>query len=263
MIDKKILVILGILVVVVIAFSIFLFFQSQPTALTTLKKPCPLECCDDDIYLKKGCESGYECKSYQCIFLDSDDDGLSDAEERTIKTDYRLYDSDGDTLSDYDEVKILNTNPLNPNTDNDRYRDNEDSNPTTLNTAKIEIQSLDKAWRWNYDNLIILAGTLKLGGSLNPDMVIADPSVTLMVSNSGDDYTAYVNLDLVFEISNKEIYKEYLSLGRFDRSENKVKKIQRELRLVDIPQAILDSLTNQTTPNWNIKIENLEYEKWG
>lgn len=254
------LIILSILIILLTA-SIFILFPLQPTALAIEKEPCPYECCVNDNYLKKGCEKGYDCVDFQCVLKDSDGDRLTDEEEIDLGTDPKLYDSDGDTLSDYDEVEILKTNPLNSNTDGDRYRDNEDTNPNTINTAKIDIQLIDKDWNWNYDNLIILTGTLEVGGSLNPNMAIADPSITIIASNSGDDYTSFVNFDLVFEISDKEIYREYLSLGKFERGEEKTKEVNRELQVKDIPQTLLDTLYNETA-NWDIKIENLEYEKW-
>ncbi len=54
---------------------------------------------------------------------DTDSDSLSDEEESSAGTDPRNKDSDGDTLSDGDEVKKYKTNPLAPDTDNDGYTD--------------------------------------------------------------------------------------------------------------------------------------------
>lgn len=58
--------------------------------------------------------------------LDSDNDGLPDQEEATLKTNSNLVDTDGDGLSDYEEVRIYKTNPLVADTDSDGYSDSEE-----------------------------------------------------------------------------------------------------------------------------------------
>lgn len=58
--------------------------------------------------------------------LDTDGDGLSDAEEKVLGTNPNLIDSDNDGLTDYEEVKIYKTNPLNPDTDGDKYLDGDE-----------------------------------------------------------------------------------------------------------------------------------------
>ncbi len=57
---------------------------------------------------------------------DTDQDGLSDAEELELGTNLRLVDSDSDGLSDWEEVSIFGTDPLNPDTDGDSYLDGEE-----------------------------------------------------------------------------------------------------------------------------------------
>lgn len=57
------------------------------------------------------------------IIIDSDGDGLTDAEERSLGTDPTKTDTDGDELSDWDEVRVYRTNPLNADTDGDTYFD--------------------------------------------------------------------------------------------------------------------------------------------
>jgi len=55
---------------------------------------------------------------------DTDDDGLSDYEEiMTYKTNPLLVDTDGDGLTDYEEIMIYKTNPLVADTDGDGYTD--------------------------------------------------------------------------------------------------------------------------------------------
>lgn len=54
---------------------------------------------------------------------DSDGDGLSDAEERSLGTNPLEVDSDGDGLFDKEEVKFYKTDPLDTDTDKDGYAD--------------------------------------------------------------------------------------------------------------------------------------------
>lgn len=58
--------------------------------------------------------------------LDSDGDGLSDAEEATLGTDPTKSDTDNDGLTDGEEVNIYHTDPLNPDTDGDGYLDGDE-----------------------------------------------------------------------------------------------------------------------------------------
>ena len=55
--------------------------------------------------------------------LDSDGDGLTDAEELLLGTDPFNPDTDGDGLTDWEEVRIYGTDPLNPDTDYDGLTD--------------------------------------------------------------------------------------------------------------------------------------------
>ena len=59
------------------------------------------------------------------MFVDSDDDGLSDLREEELGTDPNVADTDGDGLSDGGEVS-LGTDPLDPDTDGDGMSDGEE-----------------------------------------------------------------------------------------------------------------------------------------
>ena len=54
---------------------------------------------------------------------DADGDGLTNKEEDEYKTDKHLIDTDGDGISDYDEINTTKTDPLNPDTDGDGLSD--------------------------------------------------------------------------------------------------------------------------------------------
>ncbi len=55
--------------------------------------------------------------------VDSDGDGLSDAQEMEIGTDVDVADTDADGLSDREEIQVYDTNPLRSDTDGDSYLD--------------------------------------------------------------------------------------------------------------------------------------------
>lgn len=57
------------------------------------------------------------------VEVDSDKDGLTDAEEITFGTKPTNPDTDSDGLFDYEEIKTYKTNPLVPDTDSDGYLD--------------------------------------------------------------------------------------------------------------------------------------------
>lgn len=68
---------------------------------------------------------------------DSDGDGLLDGEEKRWGTDPQVTDSDADTLVDGQEVHDLNTSPVNPDTDGDGLNDNVDPDPGSLPTPTL------------------------------------------------------------------------------------------------------------------------------
>lgn len=230
-----------------------------------VKTNCPYECCIEGEYSVKTCPTDYDCQNNKCVAIDSDKDGLTDIEEKQLGTNLNLYDSDGDTLSDYQEVKVLKTSPLNTNTDRDRYNDNLDPNPTTKNSASLSVQTINKEWNWDIVNIGILIGTLGLGGALNPDLVIANPSTTITVSNDGNDYSSYVNFEIIFEIANNEIDRQKISLSKINVGDKITDTYSKEIKIRDIPETIfnvvIDYINRQTT-NWDIKTKNVNYEKF-
>ena len=77
--------------------------------------------------------------------IDTDGDGLTDCEERTLGTDPDDPDSDGDGLTDLEEIAIYDTDPNNPDTDGDGLNDGDEiqfgldpRNPSTFNDGVLD-----------------------------------------------------------------------------------------------------------------------------
>jgi len=71
-------------------------------------------------------DTAEEFKSEENKPLDTDDDGLTDEEEKELGTDINNVDTDDDGLFDREEVKVYQTDPLNADTDGDGYLDGEE-----------------------------------------------------------------------------------------------------------------------------------------
>ena len=61
-----------------------------------------------------------------CEWLDNDDDGLADFAEKTLGTDSKNPDTDGDGLTDYEELYITGTDPLKSDTNGNGVNDADD-----------------------------------------------------------------------------------------------------------------------------------------
>ncbi len=96
--EKKLFIVSGVFLVIAIVFGIFYFMNRTPVQKEPVNFADPAT-------------------------LDSDNDGLTDAEEQQAKTDVHQADSDGDGLTDYQEVKTFFTNPNSQDTDHDGYSD--------------------------------------------------------------------------------------------------------------------------------------------
>ena len=88
----------------------------------TKKEECDL--LKDELY-KRVCVDRFEkWAGFDDVTLhDGDSDGLWDSKELWVKTDPYNPDTDGDGLTDYEEVIIYRTNPANPDTDGDGWGD--------------------------------------------------------------------------------------------------------------------------------------------
>jgi hypothetical protein len=89
---------------------------------------------------------------------DADHDGLTDYEERQLRTDPHNPDTDNDNLFDGEEVHKYHTNPLNPDTDGDGLTDGEEvhryhTNPLSMDSDSDGVSDYDEVKRWHTDPL--------------------------------------------------------------------------------------------------------------
>ncbi len=261
---------IGVFILLILGYVIFANDPS-PTGYSTYEpsndykeenknviESCPYECCLSGEFFAKQCSQNYQCMNNKCIAIDSDNDGLTDIEEINIGTNPQLYDTDGDTLSDYQEYKILGTNPLKKNTDRDRYDDNEDPSPLEKNTANIRIEGTSSS-ELNYFNvgLIFLTGGLS---ALDPSLELYSTNINLEIINDGNDYTSYGSYDIVILIGNDVMDIETFSFSRINAGSSISQSTIFSTTIGDIPSQLISLITQDENPS--VEIRNLDYERF-
>ena len=226
-----------VIIGIVILVSMFLIFKSGNIINNNFGADvCPYECCKENSgFLIKPCPNLYACKESKCVAIDSDGDGLTDIKEKEI-----------------------GTNPTNPNSDNDRYNDNVDPSPLIPNSAKINVVFMSKSWDWKYGNIILAM----IGGAvIKPDLVIAEPKASIEVTNIGDDYTNFVDFNMIFKISDTVISQKPIRINKFNAGDKFQDTFIQKITAGDIPDLLIN-LVNQQTDEWGIEIQNLNYERF-
>lgn len=227
----------GIFIILVIFGASFLVFKN-PNVIgggeTTIS--CPYECCKENSgFLVQPCSNLYKCEESRCIAIDSDGDGLTDIEEGKI----------GTKIND-------------PNSDKDRYDDGVDPNPLTPNSAKIDLIFISKSWDWKYGNILL---SMFGGAIIKPDLVIAEPKTRINIINSGNDYTKFIDFDIVFKVSNTILSQKSIHINKFEEGEEFKETYIQQITAGDIPDLLVNLIREQTN-DWSIEIENLNYEKY-
>ena len=304
---KKILIGVGVFLIVAILFFAISKGSFNPNKspvgyvpgvpAQTEKQECPFECCISNEYVVKDCEWGYECKTTKCVAIDTDGDGLTDVEEKGYGTNIRLADSDNDGLSDYQEIATYKTNPLNSNTDNDRYIDGNDPNPLIVNSAKIKITTIKNEGYWNEElkkDITPLIGCLAIYAAESSfgevtgiianlcSTVMAGTSITSLTSkdisrrdieietnNVGNDYTSYVTfkLDVYTKYGDKprELFDtRTISIDKLNDGESHVTKSQYTFKLEDYTIGLLKNILDGKTGDkeYIFEFSNVDYERY-
>ncbi len=230
-------ILFGIIGLVIFLGIIFLTFKSgNVISNNSGEDSCPYECCKESSgFLVKPCSNLYECKESKCVAVDYDEDGLTDIREEEI-----------------------GTNPTNSNSDNDRYNDGIDPNPLISNSANINLVFTSKSWDWKYGNIVLAM----IGGVIvKPDLVIAEPKASIEITNIGDDYTNFVNFNMIFKISDTIISQKSVNINRFNVGNKFQETYTQEITAGDVPDLLIN-LVKQQTNNWGIEIQNLNYERF-
>lgn len=195
---------------------------------------------------------------------DTDKDGLTDAEERRLGTD-----------------------PLNENTDGDRYDDGADPDPAQANTAIVEIKKANETGEYNWGNIAIITaalGTSALAGCLVSQCTLSHAVVLetivllgikdtevynyegdILISNNGTDYASYVNYDVVMYAGDEEIKREsrglsHAGLNKLEVGATGTDEYSHVLATKDLPGVLFRVVKREE--GITIAIENLDYEKF-
>jgi serine/threonine protein kinase len=104
---------------------------------------------------------------------DTDQDGLSNAQETVLGTDPNMADTDGDGLKDGDEVLIYSTNPRNPDSDGDGLNDYQE-----IFTHKTDPNNSDSDRDGIPDGLEVAMGTNPLVPNPATPTPTTPPSIT-------------------------------------------------------------------------------------
>ena len=120
---------------------------------------------------------------------DYDKDGLTNIEEKNLGTYMDSVDTDSDVLTDYDEVKVYHTDPLNADTDNDSLSDYEEVQ-VMKKLGLEDISTIDTSVKFNQtlsrDNLsreLLLENTIGVSVEGNVPGLI-DKHIKLKESNN-------------------------------------------------------------------------------
>lgn len=131
---RKFLIFLSLISIAVIAVGIYLFFQAPNSLESEIKKPNVDQAATADNILfqtLKANPSNEDIQknpaAYVDIMFDDDFDGLPNEIEKKFGTDIKKFDTDGDGLSDLQEILSYYTDPLKRDSDGDGIKDGEEN----------------------------------------------------------------------------------------------------------------------------------------
>jgi hypothetical protein len=129
--SNKMIPIIAVVVILVLmlgagAYFAWNWYQSTKTVGANAEKAQQVLATDEEMGQAKGDVVPQEVIATVPATVDSDSDGLTDAEEIMAGTNPMEVDTDKDGLFDYDEIKVYLTNPLLADTDGDGYLDGDE-----------------------------------------------------------------------------------------------------------------------------------------
>lgn len=133
MFSRKSLIFLCLISVVVIAAAIYFFQAPDSPELEVKKFNIDQAAAPDNILFKnqKAIPSNQDIQknpaAYVDIMFDDDFDGLPNEIEKKFGTDIKKFDTDGDGLSDSQEILSYYTDPLKQDSDGDGIKDREEN----------------------------------------------------------------------------------------------------------------------------------------
>lgn len=157
---------------------------------------------------------------------DLDGDGLSNEEEKILKTDPEKVDTDGDGLSDRQEVKVYKTDPLDEDTDDDSFLDGQEIeagyNPRgegklfNIDLVKNDSNSKDLGEPTNKDDDWLEYSKEDFYFQYPVDWIVKDEKNALLISKiEGNNYLEIdirdnkLELDLIDWITTQEDYPDF------------------------------------------------------
>lgn len=208
---------------------------------------------------------------------DADGDGLSNEEEIEYKTGINDKDSDGDMLSDYEEIYLYKTDPLKIDTDGDSLSDGEEVilglNPLrkktdghTLDSERLFKQSLSasriesKLIEKTSPAIPSLTGTVN--GLIDKHVSIVSVDVYALKDNTAvvgvpvyvkSDYGKNRKLTLKFDCSNSGYDAKVLTISRYDNGRIEHCKTKQADGILSA--TVTEGIYYVT--NMNIQLENL------
>lgn len=185
--------------------------------------------------------------------LDSDGDGLSDDEEINIYgTDPYNPDTDGDGLTDYEEVKIYGTDPLNPDSDYDGLKDGEE----------VKVYNTDPL-NWDTDNggvsdghEVLVDGTDPLNGA--DDLMLFELYLNFDYDKAEIKPEFYDELDVVAKV----LHRHPEATARIEGHADRTKKSEHNYNM-RLSKQRAESVLNYFVEYGEIKAERLEAVGYG
>ncbi|MFW6347840.1 MAG: OmpA family protein, partial [Cyclonatronaceae bacterium] len=185
--------------------------------------------------------------------MDSDGDGVSDYDEMFVHdTDPLGSDSDDDGLSDGDEVDVYGTDPLNPDTDEDGLNDYDEvmvhnTDPLVADTDGDGLSDFDEIDTYNTDPL----STDTDGDGLSDyDELMAHESNPLNPDTDGDGFTDGQELEMgtdMLDADDPVVVRE-LEEVNFDFDRSNLDSQARELLSENVERL-------ETNPNYEVRVE--------